>query len=454
MFLLRGFIPLLGHKITGHKITGRKIRRSPLLFSAIMTLGLAAATASPPLTAQQLTDSTDQNAHPGDALEVFLITAEPGDVVWELFGHNALVVRDTIRGTEAAYNYGLFDFAAPGFVPRFLQGTMMYMVAPMRVDGMRDSYGAAGRKLWAQKLNLGPGEKLELSSLLATASLPENREYRYEYFLNNCSTKLRDALDQVLNGQIKRGVETQSVPLSTTWRYHTRRLTAPSSWAYLGIDLLLGPKGDEETAAWAEMWVPSQLRSTLAGISIRDGLGGMIPLVAGEELWVDSPRVPELDEPPGFSLLFLLVGGILGSLFIFLAPPVALDRTGSAAVAFAVLAGSWALISAILGVLFIAVHWTDHEFMYWNQNVLLFSPLALGLVVLAPRAGLKRNTGAWTRRLANGILTLSIVALGLSLIPGLGQGNLEWVTLALPANLGLWWALTRSIAPWDRLRNG
>ena len=140
---------------------------------------------------------------------------------------------------------------------------------------------------------------------LREAILPENRVYRYEYFLNNCSTKLRDVIDTALNGALREATDT--IAAGSTWRTHTRRLTAPSWFGYLGIQLLLGPRGDEDTSTWDEMWVPMKLRDTMAGLTYTRPDGTVAPVVSSEEVWVPSTRGPELAEPPPFNPLFLLV---------------------------------------------------------------------------------------------------------------------------------------------------
>lgn len=397
-----------------------------------------------PLTATTVAAQPDdgRTRHPGEALQVFLLTTEPGDEIWEIFGHNALLVRDTVQGTQAAYNYGLFDFAAPGFIPRFLQGEMMYQVAPVRLDRMMESYAAANRKMWAQELALDSEDKLELANLLATASLPENRSYRYEYFLNNCSTKLRDALDTVLDG----GLQEQAARMTggRSWRFHTRRLSAPSLIGLPGIGLLLGPKGDEPTSAWEEMWVPSQLRETVARASIPGPGGQPTPLVIREELWVDSTRPPPPVEPPPFQLAFLLVGLLTGGLIALLGKDRR-DEGRVPATALALVVALWSALAGVVGSILFLVHWTDHEFMYWNQNILLFSPLFLLLLVLGPRSVYRGGVGPWTRRTAGAIALLTGAAAGLHLVPGLGQENGEWLALTIPVNLAIYWVFGRML---------
>ena len=363
---------------------------------------------------------------------------EPGDRVWELFGHNALLIRDPETRFEQAYNYGLFDNYAAGFYPRFLRGEMMYWVEPAPLDSMLDTYRARNRRVWAQELDLDPAEKARLFELLQTASSPENRFYRYHYYLNNCSTKLRDLIDSVLGGQLR--AATDGPPMDVTWREHTRRLTASDPLAYLGIDLVLGPRGDELTTRWQDMWVPMKLRDTVGALFITRSNGSRARLVRSEELWVDSTRGDEPTAAPSLGPLFLLFGLAAGLSLSFLGYRVAAGSTpGRIGLGF--FGCLWGGFCFLAGLLMIAVHGTDHEFMYWNQNILLFSPLGVGVAAGLFRVAAKGNTSVGGRRFALASLTLAVVALILALIPSFASGNKEMIAFALPVHLSVCWVM-------------
>ena len=137
----------------------------------------------------------------GEDLRVWLVTAGPGDEAWERYGHNAIRVLDTRTGRDVSYNWGIFDFDQVGFIPRFLQGRMLYRMAAFPTAAMVDVYAQANREVVLQELDLTPAQKLDLRDLADTNARPENREYMYQYFSDNCSTRVRDALDQELAGE-------------------------------------------------------------------------------------------------------------------------------------------------------------------------------------------------------------------------------------------------------------
>ena len=375
---------------------------------------------------------------PGSSLTVYLLTMEAGDVIWELFGHNALVVRDADTGYEEAFDFGIFRMGAAGFYTGFLKGLMMYEVRASEPARMVAAYRAQNRRVWAQELDLEPARKARLLQILQTAVLPENYIYRYHYYLNNCSTRLRDALDTVLDGQLRAATEGDLT--GSTWRNDTRRLTSTDAAGYLSIDLLLGPKGDEPTDRWDEMWIPMKLRDTAGALFVTRADGTRTPLVISEELWVDSTREHEPVTAPSFDLLFLLSGLVTGVVLSFLGyRSAAGSRLGK--LGLGLTASIWGLFCFLAGTVFIGIHWTDHDFIYWNWNGLILSPLGLGVVVGMLRMLRKGRTSVWGRRFVLGSLALAVVALILNLIPATSTGNRQLIAFALPVHLALCWVM-------------
>jgi len=157
------------------------------------------------LTLLPATGAAQQTAAPSDGstLSIALVTMGPGERVWERFGHNALWVRDSVTGFDRVYNYGMFSFQQEGYVGRFLQGRLLYWMKGFESAPHFAAYVAADRSLWVQELNLTPEQRAELADFLAWNDTPENRFYRYDYYLDNCSTRIRDAIDRVLGGRIR-----------------------------------------------------------------------------------------------------------------------------------------------------------------------------------------------------------------------------------------------------------
>ena len=256
------------------------------------------------------------------------MTAGPGDAVWEHYGHNALRVLDTRTGRDYSYDWGIFDFRQADFMARFLQGRMLYMVARQRTDVVLDFYRETDREVVLQELDLTPAEKAMLRDAANRNALPRNRDFTYQYFLDNCSTRIRDLLDRVLGGALSRAFEGQATGLS--YRHHARRLTQVDPLVYTGADLALGSPADRPISAWEELFLPLALRDRIRGVRItRDG--ETRPLVRGEEVLYSSTRPAEPAEPPAWLGRYLTLGLVLGALFAAAGAPGSGPRRSCAA---------------------------------------------------------------------------------------------------------------------------
>jgi hypothetical protein len=378
---------------------------------------------------------------PGETLRVFLMTIGRGDAIWERFGHNAIWIQDEETGQGVAYNWGIFDFGQVDFVPRLAQGTMLYRMAPLDPFASLEEYRRADRPVWIQELALTPVQKRQLLEFVQWNALPENREYRYDYYRDNCSTRVRDALDRVLGGRIRAASSADTTAHS--YRWHTRRLLRDHWPAYLGIQFVLGPRADRPITGWEEMFLPERLMERIREVVVPDGAGGTRSLVGHERILLASSRPPEPETPPLALPWFLLAGLLWGGGTLWLARRP--DRTGwKGRLALGLLAGGWTLVAAFGGTLLLAA-WTltDHVFWYGNWNLLHANPLFLLLAVpFALFVVLGRFPG-WGRGLAAVLAVASMAGVAVQVVPWLGQDAFEIPALALPVNLSLWLVSTR-----------
>jgi hypothetical protein len=381
----------------------------------------------------------------GSHLTVYLMTMGPGEEVWERFGHNAIWIHDSLAGTGVAYNFGLFDFGQEDFLPRFLRGEMWYWMAGFPAERYVQSYVRDNRSVWLQELNVAPRARLELQEFLRWNELPENRFYHYDYYLDNCSTRVRDALDRAIGGRIN--ARTADLPTGTTYRFHTQRLTANDPPIFTGLLLALGAGVDQPLSAWEEMFLPLALREHLRRVTVQGPDGAIVPLVKAERTLFESTAPPPPPVPPRWLPWYLLIGVVLGgtaAAFGRRAP-----RSGPARLGLAVLAGGWGLAAGLVGVV-LAGLWglTDHVMAYRNENLFQVNPLALALVVLVPLA-LRGQPGA--ARLARGVASalagLALTGFALQVLPGVDQVNGAILALALPVHLGVVIALRSALIP-------
>ena len=372
---------------------------------------------------------------PGSELRVSLITIGAGPVVYEMFGHNAIRIQDPARGLDVAYNWGMFDISQEGFFWRFLLGDWQYWMAGLSSEGMIAHYVASDRGVVEQELDLAPARRLQLLEMVELNRRPENAYYRYEYFLDNCSTRARDALDTVLGGSLR--ARFANLP-GETFRFHTRRLTEGNPLVYVSLDFFMSGRGDRPVTAWDEMFIPMMMRDFLRETE----------LVTSEVVLDEPARVPLTEPPPRF-LWFALTGMLLAGLLASSAWAGAAERIRAASprvsrlarAEFAGLAGIWSLVAGLSGLVMIVSHFTAHEFMHWNENFLQANPLSLVLAIaLVPAvfAGRWRRLATRTAQLAAGVSVLGLV---MQVVPGIDQVNGYHLAVAVPAHLALAWGV-------------
>lgn len=400
----------------------------------------AAALALPCVLSAQAPPAAPAPAPADTGLKVIVLTIGPGDAVWEKFGHNAVWVHDPAAGTDLAYNYGMFDFAAPDFFSNFAKGRLEYWMDGFDAHAVLEHYRRQNRTIWSQELALTPQQAASVRDFLAWNARPENRFYLYDYFRDNCSTRVRDVVDQAVGGALK--AATGGEASNTTFRWHTARLVgegAGSAGMYTAILGGLGPAADRPISRWEEMFIPMKLRDRLRELKV-----GGEPLVRREQVVYEASGRPEEPARPPFWIPgFLAAGLALGGALAWLASRA--RRSVGARAGFAILAGGWTLFAGVGGLVLLGLWlFTDHSIAYANENLFQLSPLAPALVVLLPALAFG---GRWAARAAVVLTTviagLSMLGFVLQVLPWLDQGNGFLIALAMPVNLALAWAARR-----------
>ena len=411
------------------------------LSTLLTTQGQAQAAAPQFPLAAPATSAPAPAGEPGSNLTVYLLTFGWGDVVWERFGHNAIWIKDRTRGTDVTYNWGMFDFNQPRFVWRFVTGDTKYWMEPIPLAPMLKYYRDNNRSILAQELNLSPAQRLKLQQFVENNALPQNKFYRYDYYRDNCSTRLRDALDHALSGQLQ--TATVSRMTSGTYRWHTQRLMTGDIPLYTGVTLALGHPADKPLSMWQEMFLPVRMANDLRSVAVADTAGNQIPLVKSENAIYTAGRSPEPSTTPNYLPLFVAVGILYAALLVWLVH----SAEGGQRVSFfaaTALATLWSMIAGIGGLaLLFAWFFTQHYFMGRNENVLHFDPLSIALVVLIPLSIYGLRGVSRTIKLAGFIALVSLFGFVCQGIPLFDQKNGEIIALALPINLAVWWTVYR-----------
>ena len=371
---------------------------------------------------------------PASNLDIALITFGPGTQVWERFGHNAILVHNRDSGKALLYNYGMFDFAQKNFYLNFARGHMLYSIDVEDPAEALPMYVEEGRWVVQQDLNLSPTQRQKLADYLAWNARPENAQYHYDYFTANCSTRVRDALDNVLGGVIRAQLIAPS--RGFTYRMDALRLMRPDPALMLGIDAGLGPFADQRLSYWAESFVPMQFMRYLRDVKTSDVGGQPVPLVARETVVSPGHLPPPPPLPPNWIWQALAIGIAAG--FGLLAFAQARTRVW-ARVALAGGASPIALVCGLSGLILIAL-WalTDHVAAWHNENLLLLNPLCILLIPAWIGSVRKRwQPSRFAQTLSILIVLLAGVALILKLFPAFAQDNLFWIALLLPIHLAL-----------------
>ena len=210
-----------------------------------------------------------------DSINAYLLTCEPGKAIYELYGHTAIWIEDVTNGTDAVFNYGLFDFNTPHFVWRFTLGKTDYILGATRLRHFLREYDERGSEVFAQRLNLTQDESRRLYGLLVENSRPENRVYRYNFLFNNCATMALDKVEESITGYVRYDEPDSTLTFSDILTEHTEI----RPWSEFAVDLIIGAGGDVPVGYRQEAFAPRYLMRLASDAVITDTAGVERPLV-------------------------------------------------------------------------------------------------------------------------------------------------------------------------------
>ncbi|MFC2176112.1 DUF4105 domain-containing protein [Bacteroidota bacterium] len=352
-----------------------------------------------------------------DSSLVSLVTCAPGEELYEAFGHTAIRIYDPATGFDFVFNYGTFDFNQPNFYGNFLQGRSKYMLAVDRYADFVAMYQYYNRSVREQFLDLTLGQKNRLLDKLIWNAKKENREYLYDYFYDNCSTRPRDVILEALDG---------TAVFDTTFlgknRLTIRELTdfcifTQQPWGDLGIDLCLGAPMDHRATAMQYMFLPEKLEEAFDhAYVLRDG--EQIPLVKRKRVTFQAAKVSDKKswfEPKWVFVALLLISSVLLTF---------MRVTGRSTRIFD---GTVFIVTSIMGWLFVYLwFFTNHLAADNNWNVLWALPINTFFGV----ALLKKERPKWTRYYALVLIFLYAgMLVGWNYFPQLLHHSLKFIVL-------------------------
>lgn len=322
-----------------------------------------------------------------------VLTCGPGNEFYLAFGHSAIRITDTALGLDNVYNYGTFDFDTPHFYWNFARGMMNYCLSRTSFDRFEATYDHEQRAVWEQRLNLTQQEVNNLYIMLEWNYQPENRYYQYDFFRDNCATRVRDMVEAAYGHTPLRYCEELA---GRSYRRYVHESTAGGclEWWTLGIDLLLGLPADHRCDVREVMFHPIHMMNTFG----QSHLGSNETMVQPTHQHLTDHREPLRRSFPPL-VVFALVFAVVTVLSWRGWWRPWMDR-----VLF--------FVAGIIGLVLLFMWFgTDHWCTKWNLNILWASPL---LILIAIRHKKSPAWGLWLQEACFLVAAVWVVVCGLS----------------------------------------
>ena len=231
-----------------------------------------------------------------DSAFASLITCGPGDEFYTTFGHSAIRINDSVNNIDVVYNYGTFDFDTPHFYWKFARGRLNYCLSRSSFDNFMFEYSMEGRAVWEQRLRLSSQELNNLFIALETNYMPQYRYYLYDFFRDNCATRVRD---MVFHSLCHRSVSPETTTdTNLSYRNILYRSTAHCLlWWRLGIDMALGLRCDKRCSNYEYMFSPIEMMHQFDTSSQRLPRSSILCTPLGRPLPHHSRMAPLLEPP-------------------------------------------------------------------------------------------------------------------------------------------------------------
>ena len=376
----------------------------------------------------------------GGNLTIKIAVIGPGSELYFWWGHIALIVENSAADRSYFYDYGLFSFDNENFFYNFAFGRLLYSCGVSYSESNLANYLYTNRDITIYTLDLPPETRVKVRDFAEVNVLPENRDYFYHHFRDNCSTRIRDIIDVATDGQFSQQYEKEVSRF--TLREHVRRHTWFSPAVDWFLNFLMGQTIDTPITVWDDMFLPSEVGKVMKEFWYTDISGVRRKLVSSvETVNVSQGRPLVLDVPRKQWLFELAFGVILAIIFAFF-----FWMQSKNIKAGRVLAGfSISLCSLFFGIagllLYFMSFFTNHDYTYQNYNMIFCTPLLLASVPAGVCYAISRNP---KKRAVNGELSRIIwlitvlgifISMAVKLLPWFYQDNLTDQLLMLPIAL-------------------
>lgn len=300
--------------------------------------------------------------------EVSLLTCSSGKELYATFGHSAIRVYDSITQTDIVFNYGVFDFNTPNFYWKFVNGKLKYQLAIQSSRRFIRMYEREGRSVIEEKIILKKDEKRDLLAFLKKNYLPENRYYLYDFFYNNCSSKIWDVTVKQINQPLYYDSDNRG---AITFRQMLYPYLKDLPWAKLGINILLGMPADKTANFEDQVFLPDYLSYNMSHTLREKDKNNAQSLLGPRKVLVEKKTLENNDKLEPIRVFWILFA------LIFLLTILGVSKKILSIIDYIIYSSA-----GLLGLLLIFLWFiSDHQAMNANLDLLWASPLALLMVI-------------------------------------------------------------------------
>lgn len=303
--------------------------------------------------------------------EISILTIGPGQELYDKFGHSAFRIQDPVTGQDVVFNYGEYDFETPNFYLKFARGKLLYQIGADYFEPFFRRYIAQNRTIKEQVLNFTLAEKQAISDYLWNNLKPENKKYKYDFFFDNCATKIRDVLQQTLGNKLE--YRENHIIEELTFRDLIQQNLEANSWGSLGIDVALGAVIDKKAEPIEYQFLPEYIYKGAENAVIHRSEGDESLVKSSSLLYGKRPMKDENN----FFLSPFAVLGILGLLIMAITVWDYKRKKRSHFLDFIIF-----LTTGLIGI-FLLLLWfaTDHTATAYNYNLLWAFPISILFIV-------------------------------------------------------------------------
>ncbi|MGO3183460.1 MAG: lipoprotein N-acyltransferase Lnb domain-containing protein [Aequorivita sp.] len=335
--------------------------------------------------------------------EISILTIGPGAELYDKFGHSAFRIKDSLSGVDVVFNYGVYDFDTPNFYTKFAQGKLLYELGISDYGPFYRSYVAQNRWVKEQVLNLTQEEKQGISDFLWNNGLPQNKKYKYDFFYDNCATKIRDVMWEVLGNKLE--FHEDHIKEALTFRQLIQQNLQANTWGSMGIDIALGAVIDRKAKPIEYQFLPEYVYEGAANAEITRNNETVDLVKSTKVLYENKPT----ESGNNFLLSPLFILGLIGLLIIYITYRD-YKRNARSRYLDVFIFSYTGLIGIFLLLLWFA---TDHSATANNYNLLWAFPISLFFIW----AILKRDIALSSKRYVL-LLILLLVLLTIHWITG------------------------------------